>query len=292
VESGEIPTLGQEVGVPTLILGENQTAGSAIPSIWTEKTHRTSVGNEHLKAVLGDKRFPYPKPVPLISDVIRGFTPTGGRPIVVDFFAGSGTTIEAVMDANAIDGGLRQAIVVTNNEVSVEDSSRLRSAGMRKGDAEWESCGVFERVAFPRIRTIATGIRSDGTLFSDGFEENVEFFTLTYEAPLRVASNREFRKVAPLLWMRAGAWGRRVDEISRGWDVAEAYGVLSDLDKTEDFLKAIAAAGDDLTVAFIVTDEDRLFESVVRELPEQVEPVRLYEAYLRNFEIESGRGAL
>ena len=45
-----------------------------------------------------------------------------------------------------------------------------------------------------------------------------------------------------------------------------------------------------LEIAFIVTDEDRLFESVVRELPDHVEPVRLYEAYLRNFEIESGRG--
>ena len=40
------------------------------------------------------------------------------------------------------------------------------------------------------------------------------------------------------------------------------------------------------------TDEDRLFESVSRELPDHIEPVRLYEAYLRNFEIESGRGAL
>ena len=45
-------------------------------------------------------------------------------------------------------------------------------------------------------------------------------------------------------------------------------------------------------MAFIVTDEDRLFESVVRELPERVEAVRLYEAYLHNFEIETGRSAL
>jgi len=45
-----------------------------------------------------------------------------------------------------------------------------------------------------------------------------------------------------------------------------------------------------LEIAFIVTDEDRLFESVIRQLPDQVEPVRLYQAYLRNFEIESGRG--
>ena len=49
-------------------------------------------------------------------------------------------------------------------------------------------------------------------------------------------------------------------------------------------------SSDEVEIVFIVTDEDRLFESVVRELPEHVEPVRLYEAYLRNFEIESGRG--
>ena len=66
---------------------------------------------------------------------------------------------------------------------------------------------------------------------ADGFEENVEFFTLTYEAPLRVASNREFAKIAPLLWMRAGSRGRRIDDISTGWDVADAYGVLADLDQ-------------------------------------------------------------
>ena len=85
---------------------------------------------------------------------------------------------------------------------------------------------------------------------ADGFEENVEFFTLTYEAPLRVASNREFAKIAPLLWMRAGSRGRRIDDISAGWDVADTYGVLADLDHTEDFLKAVAAKGDDIAIAY------------------------------------------
>ena len=69
------------------------------------------------------------------------------------------------------------------------------------------------------------------------------------------------------------------------------YGVIADLDHTEEFLKAVAAASD-IAIAYIVTDEDRLFESVAQEIPDHVEPVRLYEAYLRNFEIESGRGAL
>jgi adenine-specific DNA-methyltransferase len=79
--------------------------------------------------------------------------------------------------------------------------------------------------------------------------------------------------------------------VSDGWDVAETYGVLTDLDKTEDFLKAIAAE-ETVALAYIVTDEERLFESIAQELPDRVEPVRLYEAYLRNFEIESGRGTL
>ena len=124
---------------------------------------------------------------------------------------------------------------------------------------------------------------------ADGFEENVEFFTLTYESPLRVASNRDFERIAPLLWLRAGARGRRIEDVSRGWDVAEAYGVLADLDTVDDFVRAVSGQ-EGPSIAFIVTDEDRLFQSVVRDLPGGVEPVRLYEAYLRNFEIEAGRG--
>ena len=105
--------------------------------------------------------------------------------------------------------------------------------------------GVYEYVTKPRIETVATGIRPDGSTYSEGLEQNVEFFTLTYEAPLRVSSNREFAKVAPLLWMRAGSRGRRIDDISAGWDVADSYGVLADLDQTEPFLKAVAEGGDD-----------------------------------------------
>jgi adenine-specific DNA-methyltransferase len=125
---------------------------------------------------------------------------------------------------------------------------------------------------------------------ADGFEENAEFFTLTYESPLRVSSNREFAKIAPLLWIRAGSRGRRIDDVTAGWDVAETYGVIADLNQTEVFLKEVKA-NEGLRLVYIVTDEDRLFEAVVRELPEHVEPVRLYEAYLRNFEMETGRNS-
>jgi adenine-specific DNA-methyltransferase len=180
----------------------------------------------------------------------------------------------------------------------------LRKQGLRPGERGWEKWGICDHITKPRIEAAITGKTPDGEPIkgeykftdefpmADGFEENVEFFTLTYEAPLRVSSNREFAEIAPLLWLRAGSQGRRIESLDDGWDVADTYGVIADLDQSELFLKAVAEAGDDLRIAFIVTDEERLFQTLCRELPDHVEPVRLYEAYLRNFEIESGRGSL
>lgn len=232
--------------------------------------------------------FPYPKPVFLLKYLLS-LAPADA--VILDFFGGSGTTVEAVMRLNEEDEGSRECVLVTNNELSADVASTLRADDLRPGDVEWERLGVHESVAKPRISSVATGRRSDGSSHGPGLRANVEFFNLTYGAPLLVSSNREFAAIAPLLWMRAGSTGRRIDDVSTGWDVAETYGVLADLDQTDAFVKAIAAAGESVVMAFVVTDEDRLFQTVVRELPPHVETVRLYEAYLRNFEIEAGRSA-
>ena len=217
------------------------------------------------------------KPVRLIRQLVK-WANNSKDAVVLDFFAGSGTTAHAIAAMNKEDGGNRRAILVTNNELSRSDRDGALSAGLRAGDEAWEARGVFVSKARPRLENAFTETSA-----------NAEFFALTYEAPLRVASNREFEKIAPLLWLRAGSRGRRIDDISKGWDVADVYGVISDLDQTEPFLEAIAE-NDDVETAFIVTDEDRLFESMVEALPDHVETVRLYEAYLRNFEVEAGRG--
>ena len=123
---------------------------------------------------------------------------------------------------------------------------------------------------------------------AEGFEENVEFFTMTYEAPRPVAHNRAFHAVAPLLWLRAGSQGRRIEKARRDFDVADTYAVLFDLDASQDFLAAVADARS-IRIAFIVTDDDRGFQMVCGELPARVEGVRLYESYLTNFTINTGR---
>ncbi|HIC2071308.1 TPA: site-specific DNA-methyltransferase, partial [Raoultella ornithinolytica] len=86
----------------------------------------------------------------------------------------------------------------------------------------------------------------------------------------------------------AGARGKRIDKLpADGWAVTDAYGLLSVVDQATPFIKAISH-NCNIRVAFIVTDDDRHFQSVTKRLPKGVEPVRLYESYLTNFSFTSG----
>ena len=111
---------------------------------------------------------------------------------------------------------------------------------------------------------------------------------MTYETPLSVNHNMAFARIAPLLWLRAGSLGKRIDKLpTEGWAVVDAYGLLVDVDAATPFVKTVSKAKD-LRVVYIVTDDDRRFQAIARRLPEGVEPVRLYESYLTNFSFANG----
>lgn len=269
---------------------------------WQEKSHEAGAyGTSLLKALLPGRKFPFPKSLYAVEDALRFFVADNPNAIILDFFAGSGTTAHAVMRLNHLDGGRRQCISVTNNEVGPDEHKRLCEDGLRPGDASWEQWGICDYITKPRIKAAITGKTPDGKpivgdyKFNDefpmeeGFAENAEFFTLTYEAPVAVSHNRAFERIAPLLWMRAGSEGRRIDTLPKaGWDVADTYGLLINLDVAGAFAEAIAE-GERVRIAYVVTDDERRFQSIVRQLPSSVEPVRLYESYLTNFRFSMGR---
>lgn len=93
IESGELPVIGTEENMPTLKFGKNQTVGSEIPTIWTEKEFFTTKGSSHVRNIFEDKRFPYPKPLEFITEILRATT--NANSTILDFFAGSGTTGES-----------------------------------------------------------------------------------------------------------------------------------------------------------------------------------------------------
>lgn len=268
---------------------------------WDAGSHNAEhYGTGVLKSLLPDRRFPFPKSLYAVEDTLRFFVKDRPEAVVLDFFSGSGTTAHAVMRLNRQDGGRRQCISVTNNEVAASEQSSLRKQGHRPGDPDWEQWGICDYITKPRVEATITGMTPSGEpikgdyKFTDefpmaeGFEENAEFFTLTYETPVAVSHNLAFERVAPLLWMRAGSQGARIETLpTNGWDVVDTFGLLTDLDHTIDFCKA-AEKADGLRVAYIVTNDDRRFQAVARRLPDSVEPVRLYESYLSNFKFASG----
>jgi len=298
IESGELEVVGRAAdGSLELAFGKGHTAGTVPPAaVWRMKSHfARDYGTGLLKALVPATEFPFPKSLYAVEDTLRIAVADKPDAVVLDFFAGSGTTAHAVMRLNKQDGGRRQCISVTNNEVSADEQKRLRADGLRPGDAEWEALGICDHITKPRIEAAITGRTPDGEPIrgdykftdefpmADGFEENAEFFTLTYENPVAIGHNRAFGRVAPLLWLRAGATGRRIDTIPEaGWDVADTYGILFDLDQAAVYVEAVEK-GEHLRLAYVVTDDDRRFQSVARQVPGGVEVVRLYESYLSNF---------
>lgn len=269
---------------------------------WALRSHNAEhYGTDILNSLVPGRTFPFPKSLHAVEDALRLFVDDNHSATIVDFFAGSGTTAHAVMRLNRQDGYRRQCISITNNEVEADKQTALKRASLRPGDKEWEDWGICDYITKPRIKAAITGTTPEGKpikgdyKFTDefpmaeGFEENAEFFTLTYETPVKIAHNRAFARIAPLLWMRAGSEGRRIDkEPAEGWEVADTYGLLTNLDRAARFCAEIAAKGG-IRIAYIVTDDERRFQAITRELPAGVEPVRLYESYLTNFRFAMGR---
>jgi adenine-specific DNA-methyltransferase len=268
---------------------------------WDFPSHSAEHGGTGiLKSVIPNRRFPFPKSLYAVEDALRFFVGDKRSAIILDFFAGSGTTTHAVMRLNRQDGGRRQCISVTNNEVAADEQKELREQGLRPGDIAWEKYGICDYITKPRIAAAITGKTPNGEPIkgdykftdkfpmSDGFEENAEFFTLTYEAKSAVNHNLAYARIAPMLWLRAGAQGRRIDCLPpEGWALADTYGLLTDVDRATAFIRAVSKTSG-IRIAYIVTDDDRRFQAIARRLPEGLEPVRLYESYLSNFSFMNG----
>ncbi len=92
-------------------------------SIIKSELARTELGSLELKKIMGEKVFDYPKSTKLMKHLISISTSTNSNDIILDFFAGSGTTAHAVMELNAEDKGNREFILVQIDEEIKEDKS-------------------------------------------------------------------------------------------------------------------------------------------------------------------------
>ena len=99
----------------------------------------TANGTKELTSLFGEKPFPFPKPTSLIKKLISWHR--NKNITVLDFFAGSGTTFQAVAELNEEDGGTRQCILMTNNESNIcREVTWERVKRVTTGTANYPEC--------------------------------------------------------------------------------------------------------------------------------------------------------
>ncbi|HSW42853.1 MAG TPA: DNA methyltransferase [Patescibacteria group bacterium] len=306
IERGEFEVIGANADGSLRVADIDVNEVLATPSTqWRISSHdATQYGSRMLENIIPGRRFPFPKSLYAVEDSLRFFVQDKPDAVVLDFFAGSGTTAHAVARLNKQDGGRRQCILVTNNEVSADEAAQLRSQGHRPGDPEWEKLGIFEHITRPRVTAAITGRTPTGAPvagdykftdefpMADGFEENAAFLELRYLDADDVDLGIAYDDIAPLLWLRAGGRGPIAPRLDAAgsplpyvW--TEQYGVLFDEDRWRAF---VADRREGATVAFIVSYSPTVFAGVAAELPPKMDTVRLYDTYLSLFQPGRGRG--
>ncbi|MGY4541388.1 adenine-specific DNA-methyltransferase [Arthrobacter sp. UYNi723] len=258
--------------------------GSQVP--YPTFTQTRMPGSKRLETILGDKRFPNPKDPEVLMRWFRMVAPKDA--VILDFFGGSGTTAEAVIRLNAEDQGARQCILVTNNELSAKDDAALRKAGHGPGSAEYEAQGVFHNVTKPRVETVVTGVRQDGSTYSDGLPANVEFLELAYLEESRVHAALEYERLAPLFWLKSGAVGtvvQRTEDSAYEWNEESSMAVLFDAGKATELAEVLATKPNRVKHVFIITDSPEQGDLAGEAFGDEITVEPIYGSYLDAFQI-------
>ncbi len=145
-----------------IVIYEKLYEDQVIRTHWIKKEyHAYHFGTKILDNILGEKKFNFPKSVHLIEDILKLITKKNNS-IILDFFAGSGTTGHAVLNLNKKDGGNRRFILCTNNENE-----------------------ICEEVTYPRVKNVIIGYKNDKKENIEGLGNNLKYFKTYF-----VANNR------------------------------------------------------------------------------------------------------
>lgn len=209
---------------------------AAQKTMWTDSRYAAFTNGTALVNRIVGRKFPFPKSVYATFDCVEAVVRDRRNAVVLDFFGGSGTTAHAVMMMNEADGGQRQCILVTNNEVGPVEERRLRAEGHAPGDDTWEALGICRTVTWPRLRNAIEGERPDGTPLKG------DWLTGRWRSVSRSP------KVVAVKGMSEGAaagmavaLGLSAAEVGRaGFVIGETAALLVDCERAEIFLEALS----------------------------------------------------
>lgn len=276
IENGIFRVIGKRDDGSVVVDEEEYTAKFTPGTQWWIPSHdATQLGTKILNAIIGSGKFEFPKSLYAVHDAIRFFTAEKPDALIVDFFAGSGTTLHAVNLLNAEDGGNRRCIMVTNNEVSEEEETRLKQLGHHPGDVEWDSLGIAQYVNWPRTKGSIKGENIDGTALTGSYLtylnkeiEKIRKISLVsiIDNPQTLTSNQKKNLVALCF---KGQLPQSLVKADSKFIVSEGHtgSILFDINYAEEWLEALDGQ-DQVTDIYIVTQNNKEFKRIKKGIQE------------------------
>lgn len=282
IQSGAIQITGFDETRNCVTVEYSEARTRAIKTVWHRTIHDAGAyGSDLLSAILGKSGlFSFPKSLYAVRDAISAIVRDRPTALVVDFFAGSGTTLNAVNLLNLADGGSRQCILVTNNEVSEDDAKRLSKQGFQTGDPEWEALGICRSVTWPRSKYTILGRRDDGTPLQG---EYLTSRTVIHNKPRnirqlsivegRLLTRGQRKELATLIGTVPQS---KITDAPWFLDDEISTSILFDVTQAAAWLEALMEA-EHVSDFYVVTQESRLFNTIKTGIQELFGPLEIEE---------------
>ena len=212
--------------------------------------------NAELKRIFGESVFDYPKPTSLIKYLIS-ICDLPENPIILDYFAGSGTTGDAVLQLNDEDEGNRQFILITNNEQN-----------------------ICEEVTYPRLQKIINGFEDSAGNEIASKEANLRYLKVESLAKTRNPDEMKIRiaeKIVPILCVKEMVFDKE-KSISESFSIFKSdkkvIGIYNSFD-LEKFKSSLSKYSDLPKKAYLFTfDDEALADELFDDMPDVVlEPI-------------------
>jgi len=207
-------------------------------TVWLgDKFNAKTYGTQLLNSIIGAE-FPFPKSLYAVEECIKAVVHDRTNAVILDFFAGSGTTGHAVLDLNKQDGGNRQFILCTNNENN-----------------------ICTDICYPRIKNVIKGYKNQKGEKVLGLGGNLKYYVTSFVPAAPTDENKELltKQSIEMLTLKEGTFekvtGNPSYVIYRNLD--KYTGIIFDQLSFAEFKKAIAKVNKPISLyIFSLVDDD------------------------------------
>ena len=290
IDDGRIKIIGRNPKTGVVSIEYTDSNNRAVKTVWHRSLHDAGAyGSDMVSNIIGQSRaFSFPKSIYSTKDAVAAVVRNNPNALIVDFFAGSGTTLHAVNLINAEDEGKRRCILVTNNEVSEAEARELKAAGYQPGDPEWESHGICRSVTWPRTEYSILGKRADGTILTGEYytnqtinkEVNRSFYQLGFvENPAELVLAAKKQIVA---LMGKNKLPQSLVKADSRFVVSEKYtaSILFNSEAADEWLEALEDQ-EHITDFYIIAKENRIFNEIKTKVVDLLGTVTITEPFKR-----------